>query len=161
MTLEKRQSRLPTVDFRAVNGHFFACGAPKNIVENQKTDYEKTLLRHRLGASESPKSSGQRVTPRQSPPRRELRRPRPLPYTPSYPPCASGRHGARSAPQGLSYTTRRQRGWMTPFAAIFRAMRRVFTVLIAHSIVLFYRADRQRRPESSKQKVTRRSNYSR
>ena len=34
------------------------------------------------------------------------------------------------------------------------------TVLIAHSIVLFYRADRQRRPESSKQKVTRRSNYS-
>ena len=48
MTLEKRQSRLPTVDFRAVNGHFFACGAPKNIVENQKTDYEKTLLRHEL-----------------------------------------------------------------------------------------------------------------
>ena len=94
-------------------------------------------------------------------PHRKLRRPRPLPYTPSYPPCASGRHGARSAPQGLSYTTRRQRGWMTPFAAIFRAMRRVFTVLIAHSIVLFYRADRQRRPESSKQKVTRRSNYSR
>ena len=47
------------------------------------------------------------------------------------------------------------------FAAIFRAMRRVFTVLIAHSIVLFYRADRQRRPESSKRKVTQRSNYSR
>ena len=41
-------------------------------------------------------------------PHRKLRRPRPLPYTPSYPPCASGRHGARSAPQGLSYTTRRQ-----------------------------------------------------
>ena len=94
-------------------------------------------------------------------PHRKLRRPRPLPYTPSYPPCASGRHGARSAPQGLSYTTRRQRGWMTPFAAIFRAMRRVFTVLIAHSIVLFYRADRQRRPESSCRRVTRRSNYSR
>ena len=45
-------------------------------------------------------------------PHRKLRRPRPLPYTPSYPPCASGRHGARSAPQGLSYTTRRQKGWM-------------------------------------------------
>ena len=156
MTLEKRQSRLPTVDFRAVNGHFFACGAPKNIVENQKTDYEKTLLRHRLGASESPKSSGQRVTPRQSPPRRELRRPRPLPYTPSYPPCASGRHGARSAPQGLSYTTRRQRGWMTPFAAIFRAMRRrVFT-----RRPTWQAAPRQcqRRPESSCRRVTRRSN---
>ena len=77
------------------------------------SDYRYSVLKS-YGASEKLRieSYAAPITPH-----RKLRRPRPLPYTPSYPPCASGRHGARSAPQGLSYTTRRQlrpeseKGW--------------------------------------------------